>query len=221
MSVEETKNIAAPAPIHRAEGVTTAERHLKRLADRSFLSLWSYSGVHRDQGHNAKGGDGKEICDLLVVFENHVIIFSDKDCAFPNTGNLELDWSRWFKRAIQKSAEQIWGAERWIKSYPGRLFLDHACTQIFPLDLPDPATASFHRVVVAHDETRRSHKEIGSSGSLVILPSIVGDDHYTDRGQASSRLPSGRSIPQRGTCTCSTIRALVSSWARSTRSRIS
>lgn len=161
MSVEETKSVAAPVPIHRAEGVTAAERHLKRLADRSFLSLWSYSGVYRDQGHSAKGGDGKEICDLLVVFEDHVIVFSDKDCAFPNTGNLELDWSRWFKRAIQKSAEQTWGAERWIKSYPGRLFLDPACTQVFPLDLPGPATASFHRVVVAHDETRRSHKEIG------------------------------------------------------------
>jgi hypothetical protein len=112
MSVEEQKNVAAPAPIHRAEGVTAAERHLKRLADRSFLSLWSYSGVYRDQGHSVKGGDGKEICDLLVVFENHVIIFSDKDCAFPNTGNLELDWSRWFKRAIQKSAEQTWGGRK-------------------------------------------------------------------------------------------------------------
>lgn len=198
MDVEERTNISLPTPVHRAEGVTAAERHLKRLADRSFLSLWSYSSVYRDQGHSAKGGDGKEICDLLVVFENHVIIFSDKDCAFPNTGNLDLDWSRWFKRAIQKSAEQIWGAERWIKSFPGRLFLDHACTQVFPLDLPNPATANFHRVVVAHDETRRSHKEIGGSGSLVILPSVVGDDHYTDRGQGIKPFAVGQVDPTKG-----------------------
>lgn len=197
MSVEERINISIPSPIHRAEGVTAAERHLKQLADRSFLSLWSYSGVYRDQGHSAKGGDGKEICDLLVIFENHVIIFSDKDCAFPNTGNLELDWSRWFKRAIQKSAEQVWGAERWIKSYPGRLFLDRACTQVFPLDLPDPATANFHRVVVAHDETRRSDKEIGS-GSLVILPSVVGAEHYNDRGQGIKPFAVGQVDPTKG-----------------------
>ena len=198
MSVEEKKNVAAPVPIHRAEGITVTERHLKRLADRSFLSLWSYSGVYRDQGHSTKGGHGKEICDLLVVFENHVIIFSDKDCAFPNTGNLELDWSRWFKRAIRNSAEQVCGAERWIKLYPGRLFLDRACTQVFPLGLPDLVTANFHCVVVAHDETRRCRGELGGSGSLIILPSIVGADHYVDRGQGIKPFAIGQVHPTKG-----------------------
>ena len=139
--------------------------------------------MYRDQGQCAKGGDGKEVCDLLVVFENHVIIFSDKDCAFPDSGNLELDWSRWFKRAIRNSAEQVWGAERWIKSHPDRLFLDRACTQPFPLGLPDLATANLHRVVVAHDETMRCRAELGGSGSLMIQPDLIGDAHYTDRGQ--------------------------------------
>lgn len=99
----------------RSVGVTGAERHLQRLCDRSFLSFWSYSGVYRDQGgHTARGGDGKEVCDVLVVFDKHIIIFSDKDCAFPDTGDLDLDWKRWYKKAIRNSAEQIWGAENWI-----------------------------------------------------------------------------------------------------------
>jgi hypothetical protein len=173
------KPVQGATVLQRADGVTQAERYLKRLCDRSFLSLWSYPGVYRDQGHGAKGGDGKEVCDLLVVFQDHVIIFSDKDCAFPETGNLELDWSRWYKRAVLKSAEQLWGAERWIKSYPGRLFLDRACTQQFPIDLPDPATAKFHRIVVAHDASRRCGEELGGSGSLMIAPDVVGAAHTT------------------------------------------
>jgi hypothetical protein len=171
---EKMKPTQGAVVLQRADGITQAERYLKQLCDRSFLSLWSYSGVYRDQGQGAKGGDGKEICDLLVVFQDHVIMFSDKDCAFPETGNLELDWSRWYKRAVLKSAEQVWGAERWIKSYPGRIFLDRACTQPFPIDLPAPATAKFHRIVVAHDASRRCREELGGSGSLMITPDVAG-----------------------------------------------
>jgi len=41
-------------------------------------------------------GDGKELCDLLVVFEKHILIFSDKDCRFNDAVDLKLAWSRWF-----------------------------------------------------------------------------------------------------------------------------
>src|SRR5215213_3001984 len=59
-----------PAAIVRADGITPAERLLKQLCDRSFLSMWSYSGIYRDQGRPNQKGDGKEVCDLVVVFEN-------------------------------------------------------------------------------------------------------------------------------------------------------
>lgn len=173
--------MAHASPVTRSDGTTDAERYLKKLCDRSFLSLWSYPGVYRDQGPGGKVGEGKEVCDLLVVFENHILIFSDKDCAFPDTGNLDLDWSRWYRRAIEKSAAQVWGAERWIKSYPHRLFLDRSCTEPFPIDLPDPATATFHRIVVAHDASRRCQREFGGSGSLIIEPDIISAMHCASR----------------------------------------
>jgi SEC-C motif len=171
---------ATATAIQRADGITPAERWLKVLCDRSFLSLWSYSGIYRDQGRTRQRGDGKEVCDLLVVFEDHIIIFSDKDCVFPDTGDINKDWRRWFKRAVLKSAEQIWGAERWIKLHPDRLFLDRTCKQRFPIDLPDPRAAKFHRVVVAHDKTQRCRQELGGSGSLIVLPGVVRDAHYND-----------------------------------------
>src|SRR5262249_25314930 len=136
------------------------------------LSLWSYPGVYRDQK------DGKEICDLLVVFGEHIIIFSDKSCLYPEGDNADLNWKRWFKRAIYKSAEQLWGAERWIRNHPNRLFLDPACTQTFPIALPDLSKAIFHRILVAHGSAEQCKKILGGSGSLRIIPNIIGSMHY-------------------------------------------
>lgn len=164
-------------PIVRSEGVTEAERYLKRLCDRSFLSLWSYSGVFRDQGRTEGKGDGKEVADLLVVFENHIIIFSDKYIRFPRSGDLKADWNKWFRKAVLKSARQVWGAERWLRDFPNRLFLDKQCTVPFPIDLPDIKNATFHRIAVAHDASRCCQERLGGSGSLMIQSSLVGDQH--------------------------------------------
>jgi len=163
----------------RSEGITVAERYLGKLCERSFLSLWSYPGVYRDQGKDSDKGDGKEVCDLLVIFENHILIFSDKDCHFADSGNLEQDWGRWYKKTIRKSAEQLWGAERWIKQFPNRLFLDRQCKNPFPIALPVAQHAIFHRIVVAHDAARRCHEVLGGSGSLMLNNRVIGNAHLS------------------------------------------
>jgi len=61
--------------------------------------LWSYERV-RDQGNPAKG-DWQEVCDLLVVFENHVIVFSA--LPFPIAALTRGD--RWFRRAVVEVGE--------------------------------------------------------------------------------------------------------------------
>jgi hypothetical protein len=165
-------------PLIKQDGVTASERYLHALCTRSFLSLWSYPAVFRDQG--VATGNGKEVCDLLVVFGEHVIVFSDKDCAFPDCEDLRIAWTRWFKKAIQKSAEQVWGAERWIRTQASRLFIDRACTQPFPLDLPPPTEIKFHRIVVAHGVVDHIQRDYAGSGSLMINTSVVGKNHYAD-----------------------------------------
>lgn len=181
----------------KSAGVTSSERYLHRLSERCFLSMWSYPGVYRDQGQEL-GGIGKEVCDLLVVFENSIIIFSDKDCAFPDTGNIELDWSRWFRKAVFKSAQQIWGAERWIFQFPDRMFLDRECTSRFPIDLPAVQKARVHRVVVAHSVSARCKQELGGSGSLMIDPDIVGGMHMASRTQGGVPFAVGHIDPGHG-----------------------
>jgi hypothetical protein len=171
----EEQTMSDSQPIRRADGVTSAERYLQSLCEKSFLTLWSYAGVYRDEGKTGAASHGKEVCDLLVIFENHIIIFSDKDCNFPDTGDLQVDWNRWFRKAVVKSADQVWGAEKWIRTNPGRLFIDRACTQRLPVEIPDPSTAVFHRIVVAHASSIRCREELHGSGSLTIVPDVISD----------------------------------------------
>jgi hypothetical protein len=172
-------------------GSTGSERALARLARETFLSLWSYPNVVRDEPQG-KGVIGKEIADLLVVFEDDVVLFSDKDCVFPSTGNLDVDWSRWYRNAIDKSANQLWGAERHIRSHPNRIFIDPKCKIRLPIPLPDLARMRLHRVVVAHGASKRCRDLLGGSGSLMIIPEIMGDDHQLPRANGGQPFAVGR-----------------------------
>jgi hypothetical protein len=86
--------------IIKAVGVTPSERYLARLADRSFLNLWAYPSPYRDQKQGG-AGDGKELCDLLVVCGDHVIIFSEKTVNWPS-GDTRTAWCRWARNAIRE-----------------------------------------------------------------------------------------------------------------------
>ncbi|MDE0713580.1 MAG: hypothetical protein OXI10_01745 [Gammaproteobacteria bacterium] len=171
-------------PVTKAKGVTPSERYLARLAEKSFLNLWSYPSPFRDQRNNIRG-DGKEICDLLIVCDSHVIIFSEKTVSWPK-GDLNLAWSRWAKRAIRDAARQSAGAERWIAAHPDRIFLDRACKELFPIDLPPEDGRIFHRIVVANGAAQPCRKNLSESfGSLIICPEIRGDAHWPrDSAQA-------------------------------------
>ncbi len=169
--------------IKRAEGVTPTERYLQRLCQRSFLSLWSYCGLYKNQGRNGKG-DGKELCDLLVVFGNDVLVFSDKDCAFKDTGNIGVDWCRWFRKSIADSARQAWRVEPFIKHYADRIYLDRACKEPFPLTLPLPEHMRMHYIVVTHKIAPCVTEYFnGGSGSLVFNSDLTAPSQYENPAQ--------------------------------------
>ena len=84
MNLDDFSQDWKPETVNRNEGITPEEQYLQRLCDRSFLSLWSFASPSRDQKADAKG-DGKELCDLLVVCGDDILVFSDKGCKFPNT----------------------------------------------------------------------------------------------------------------------------------------
>lgn len=161
---------------------TASERYLARLARKAFLSLWSYPNVYTDEGRAKGKGDGKELCDLLVVFGNHVLIFSDKECTFTEHPDIKVAWGRWYKRAVDKSVKQLVGAEKFLRAHPDRIFLDKECSAPFPIPFPDPASARIHRIAVTRGSYAAAHEYWSkqSSGSLMIDTSLDGQTAHLD-----------------------------------------
>ncbi len=137
----------------KSGGLTESEEILARLCERSFLTLWTYPNLHKEVG--------KELVDLLIVFRNDVLLFSDKSCAYPDTGNPQLDWRRWFSRAIAKSAHQVRQAERHLRTQPGRVFLDARAEERLPIELPPVAEMRIHRICVATGASERCIRQTG------------------------------------------------------------
>src|SRR5258708_2519149 len=127
---------------------TESEKYLTALCKRSFLSLWSFPNLYTDEGRRKNKGAGRELCDLLVVFGNDLLIFSDKHCAYKDTGNVEIDWPRWYRRAARASFNQIYGAESWLARFPDHIFLDSECTNPLPIALPKLEAQRIHRLAV-------------------------------------------------------------------------
>jgi hypothetical protein len=96
---------------------------------------------------------------------------------FKDSGNLEVDWARWVRRAVLKSARQIYGAEKWINEFPGRIYLDSLCEHQLPLRLPAPEDAIVHRIVVAQNAASRFSLYVKGRGTLIINPDVIGDSH--------------------------------------------
>jgi hypothetical protein len=103
-------------------GFTEDEKMLSAFGRASFLQMWTWPNLFRDQGKTSSGSDGKEICDLIVVFGSNIILFSDKRIVFNLDKTLEVAWSRWARRAVHDSFKQLQGAERWLKYYPDRVY---------------------------------------------------------------------------------------------------
>jgi hypothetical protein len=87
--------------------LNATEKFVYDICCRSFLSLWSYANP---QGESA----GKELCDVLVICDPDVIIFSVKEIKVDRNATAEVQFERWTRKAIEASARQLYGAERWI-----------------------------------------------------------------------------------------------------------
>lgn len=154
--------------IEKSSGVTPTEKLLADLCEKTFLKLWSYPNPYKE--------DGKEMCDLLAVFENHVFIFFDREARrFDElNGDISTDrdwtvqWERWKKEVIENQMKTAYGAERYLKR--GRkIFLDNNKEILLPIDI-DRSNMIIHKIIVAHgaDKACRQYSEENLTGSLAI-----------------------------------------------------
>ena len=184
--------------LRTVSGKTASESKLLQLARSSMLSLWSIPGPFTSEGL-AGSGSGKELCDLMVVFGDDVLLFSDKSCAFPQHADIKVAWSRWYRRAILKSARQLAGAEGALRRSSVEIFIDAACTSKIPLSLPPSDRMRLHLIAVAHGSTEAAERyweayggERGSSGSLMLNTELLGSDHEQEPFQIG--WPLGRNL---------------------------
>lgn len=129
--------------------VNKSEEFVHDLCTRSFLSLWSHANPVRH--------DGKELCDILVVCEPDIVVFSVKEVQPTDNGETVVSWKRWLREAVEMSAKQAYGAARWLASRDS--FQDAKGTE-FPLP--------------GRDE-RRVHLVAAALGSQGKTPLVSGD----------------------------------------------
>jgi hypothetical protein len=92
----------------KLNNLTPSEKYVSELCEKSFLPFWSFS--------NPIGKKGKELCDILIVCDNTVIIISVKDIQVSENKDESIKYERWVKKAINDSVVQIYGAERFLET---------------------------------------------------------------------------------------------------------
>lgn len=120
------------------EAVNDSEQFVYDICTKSFLSLWSYINP---QGKNLS----KELCDVLVICDPHIIVISVKDIPLKNTDAPSVDWKHWQRKAIEDSTKQIKGAVRWLDR--SEYIVQKDGSQGLKLPLIDQRI--YHRIAVA------------------------------------------------------------------------
>ncbi len=164
--------------INRSLGITPSEQNLAILADKTFLNLWSYPNLYYKSSDTSPA---QELCDLLVICGEHIIVFSDKHINFQIDKDIEIAWKRWYNRAVEHSKKQIIKAINRIKANPHNIFLDKECSKPFPLEIPK--NAKIHGIAVALGAGEACKSFFGEgNGSLAIstycheyTPFVIGD----------------------------------------------
>jgi len=149
--------------IEKSPGVTRTENLLAALCERTFLKLWSYPNPFK--------ADGKELCDLIAVFEDRVFLFFDRESRrFDQPGNdVQLTWERWRRNVIDKQVVTARGAKRYLSNPANRVFIDQAAQIPLPIELP--SGARIYKIIVAHGaaEACAQFSPENISGSLGIV----------------------------------------------------
>lgn len=162
--------------IEKSTGTTKTEKELNRVGEKSFLKLWSYSNTFKK--------DGKELCDFITVFGDHIILFEDKDCKFPQKGKgVEVDWNNWYLNSVRAAAKQINKAESYLnKNYP--IFLDNKCNQLLPIEIPSESTRKIIRIIVARNSSDRCAEfyDEKNSASLLLNMNLIKENHMNQDG---------------------------------------
>ena len=153
----------------RSEGVNPSEKILGQLCDRVFLKAWTYRNPYRAKG--------KELCDLLVVFDDHIFIFEVKEIKFNTDVDVHTAWKRWKNKAITKQLQSLKRAKNWILNHSDRIYLDAACKDPFPINISD-GSYKIHKILVAHGTAEACKNYFGEDIVRSLTIHYGSDNNY-------------------------------------------
>lgn len=117
--------------------MTPSEKYVASLCEKSFLPFWSFP--------NPLGKKDKELCDVLVVCGNTIILISVKDIQVSNHKDKNIQYTRWVKKAVDDSIQQLYGAERFLKNV-SEIKLKNRVTKV---NLPGIKVRTIYRIAIA------------------------------------------------------------------------
>lgn len=100
------------------------EAFVNEIANKAFLRYWCYPNPLDEKG------DKKEICDLLILFKDTAVLIFVKNC------NFKGDYSRYFRKTIEKDLKQVYGAERKLASIRDGIYIKHPDREIEKVIIP-------------------------------------------------------------------------------------
>jgi len=116
-----------------------AEQVVSHICKKSFLSFWSFPNPVREDNQ-------KELTDIIVVNDPYVILISVKGVTIKDSGDRNVDSQRWYNRAIKKSYDQLYGAERIISQ---RITKIRTADKKYELQLPEVDAAQIFRIGIS------------------------------------------------------------------------
>lgn len=132
--------------------MTDSEKYVSKLCEKSFFQFWSFP--------NPIGKNNKELCDILIVCGDIIIIISVKDIKMSNHSDDVIKYERWVKKAIDDSAKQIYGAEKFIQNSDEVLLNDYKTK----ISLPKKENRKIYRIAIAFGSSPNFPLPMGDFG---------------------------------------------------------
>mgnify|MGYP001210654172 CR=1 FL=1 len=132
--------------------MTPSERYVSSLCKKSFLPFWSYP--------SPLGKKGKELCDVLIICGNDIIIISVKDIKLSEHPDESVQYHRWYNKAIDSSLDQIYGAEKFLESVDEITLKD----RVTKVKLPNKKERSVYRIAIAFGSQEKFPFSTGDFG---------------------------------------------------------
>ena len=148
--------------ILKSFGLTQTEKFLADLCERTFLKLWSYPNPFK--------APGRELCDLIAVFEDRIFLFFDRHSAFErNDQHVMQSWERWKKEAIDKQIKSARNALKYVRRARDEIYIDAKCQKKLPINIA-AGDIRIHVVIVAHGAMQACESFSGKnvSGSFAV-----------------------------------------------------